>query len=209
MRPGFPRTPDDAERDEYGSRSDDDAPTPGGNTAGSASNAPASSDNVPPGDDTPTPYGDTEVPTQDQAQDALNTLDGDRAALAARVVTPPWYHPILGMIAAAMTFGLAIQSHYPAFTGFLVFSILAIFLLERTYAAIYGVSAMPSGRRSKAYYYTRLLVLLFTMATAGMFGLEGKPLSWCIPVVAIQFILLVTLGHRQDDAMRREIAQGE
>ncbi|RTE49311.1 hypothetical protein [Actinobaculum sp. 352] len=185
-----------------------DTPTPRSNTPISNS-VPTTRDDEATSRDAASKTGEIKQPTQSQAQDALDTLGADRAALAARAATPLWYHPILGMIAGAMTFGLAIQSHYPAFTGFLVFSILAILLLERTYTAIYGVSAMPSGRRSKAYYYTRLFVLLFTMATAGMIGLAGKPLSWCIPVVAIQFILLVTLGHRQDDAMRREIAQGE
>src|SRR5690554_4489751 len=46
--------------------------------------------------------------TADEARAALEGLDGDGAALAERIVTPAWYHPILGVLVAAVVVATAL-----------------------------------------------------------------------------------------------------
>ncbi len=48
-------------------------------------------------------------PGADEARQALQTLGRDNADLAAKIITPWWYHPILGGIVAILVYSQAIS----------------------------------------------------------------------------------------------------
>lgn len=98
----------------------------------------------------------------DAAREALSALDADGARLAQRVITPWWYHPILGVIVALMIFGVA----YPGALGFglVAIGVIGIALLVRVYTLRTGVwisrAAGPSTRQLQRVLMVINIVLM-------------------------------------------------
>ncbi|SFS08982.1 hypothetical protein SAMN04487783_1191 [Agrococcus baldri] len=102
--------------------------------------------------------------TADDARAALEGLDGDGAALAERIVTPAWYHPILGGLVAAIVVATALPG--AASPILLALGLIGMVLLALAYRRRYGVlTTQPAGPRSR-----RLLAAAVAVLMAGMAG---------------------------------------
>jgi hypothetical protein len=147
-------------------------------------------------------------PEAAEAREALKQLQDDGARLAARVVTPWWYHLALGVIVAAFAaFAGAQALPGTASMWIVVIGILLVNFLINTYSRRYGISAIqPTGPRSKRLFWAMLIVLAPTMASG--FAIRYFALSswWGIVPAVVAFFAIVVLGRRYDDALRDELS---
>jgi len=143
------------------------------------------------------------TPSAEDARTALAHLDEDRAALAQRIVTPWWYHPALGVIAATFA-----GAHVLPGAGALMaiaLGVVAIPTLMSLYARQTGVVVTkPAGPRSRRFLGAMLIVLVAAMVCALLFKLTGVDPLWGLAPAMVTFVATVILGRRYDDALRRE-----
>lgn len=141
----------------------------------------------------------------DAAREALSALDADGARLAQRVITPWWYHPILGVIVALMIFGVA----YSGALGFglVAIGVIGIALLVRVYTLRTGVwisrAAGPSTRQLQRVLMVINIVLMGTALALRV----TEPAPWwaLLPALSGLFATWV-MGRHYDRELRRELA---
>ncbi|MGO3147690.1 MAG: hypothetical protein ACTIJ6_08425 [Leucobacter sp.] len=153
------------------------------------------------------PIGNDNNYSGDQAREVLAGLNADGARLAERIVTPPWYHPLIGLIVAVLVLSQALPGSYSLLL--MVPPLVALPILAITYTQKYGVSlTRPTGPHSKRFLYAMITVLVLTMIAAALIKLNNVSLWWvCIPVV-VATTAVVVLGRRYDSALRTEVAEG-
>ena len=141
----------------------------------------------------------------DEAAAALGLVSSSRAQLADRLVTPWWYHPTFGLLAATAVSGYGSGSNLLGALGVLVFTVGAVVLVS-TYKRITGV--WVSGHRpgpAKRYAVAAGLVLgIGMLASVGARALTGGLLPSVLLAVAVA-ALLVVLGRRYDDVLRADL----
>lgn len=141
-----------------------------------------------------------------EARAALDGLDSDGAALAERIVTPTWYHPILGAIVAVLVVGTALPGPYS--TIVLALAVVGMVLLVVEYRRRYGVSTtQAAGPRGKRLLAVMVAVVIACMASSLVVKFAELPIWWMLAPAALAMLVTVTLGHRYDAALRSEIAQ--
>lgn len=151
------------------------------------------------------PRGD--VTSRQEALDTLAGLDVDRALLAERVVTPWWYHPILGGIVALLVGAQALPGVLSVTV--LALGVVMIPVLVTVYTRRYGVSVTGSvGPRTR-----RLMAVLVGVLTVGMVSnliikFTGVGPAWGLVGAVICGAVTVVLGRRYDDLLRTELASG-
>jgi hypothetical protein len=145
---------------------------------------------------------------KDSARDALAAVAGTRAALADRLITPWWYHPILGVLVAlvGLLTGRVLGSRGAAVA---VLPVLGMFALAATYRRLTGVdlvgSPLDTGSRARRLLY--LLIAVIGVCLAGCFiagyefGLLWVP--WLLGAVAI--VLVTVIGRAYDRALREHL----
>lgn len=138
------------------------------------------------------------------AQEALRQLQDDGSRLAARVVTPWWYHPALGAIVAAFAGSQALPG--AAAIWIVAIGIVLLPVLTITYNRRYGVSTtQPAGPRSKRLLLTTLTILILAMASSLAIKFLALSAWWGLVPAAVVFVATIALGHRYDDALRDEL----
>ena len=139
------------------------------------------------------------------AQAALAVVHSARTSLADRMVTPWWYHPVLGLLLGGL---IAVQAVPWVLlqAAYLLFYLLGILLLAKSYRRCTGVwvSGMRPGRaRRWAFGLTVVVVLLF----AGSFILHQVTDWEAAPLTAGALIVPLTIfcGRRYDVALRADL----
>jgi hypothetical protein len=145
---------------------------------------------------------------ESQSRD-LDLIASARAAVADRLVTPAWYHPILGLLVAGYIVALSL--------GGTVVRSLAIVLFITACGALAGayrrrtgvwVSGFKAGRASRWAVALGLLIGGLTMTGLfigfGWFGSTG--LVWLL--AAVGFVATIVLGRRFDVALRSQLRAG-
>ncbi|PPF78429.1 hypothetical protein [Pseudoclavibacter sp. Z016] len=152
-----------------------------------------------------TPDSRATSPSRDQAQAALDDLGHDSQGLAARIVTPWWYHPALGVITAIFAGAHALPGAWPMVL--LVLGIVAIPILTTTYSRRFGVVVTkPAGPRSKRLLLATLGVLVAAMMSSLAFKFLSIDPWWALIPAGVTFMATVILGRRYDEALRQEVA---
>jgi len=138
------------------------------------------------------------------AREALRQLQDDGSRLAARVVTPRWYHPALGAIVAAFAGSQALPG--AAAIWIVAIGIVLLPLLTITYSRRYGVSiTQPAGPRSKRLLLTTLTILILAMASSLAIKFLALSAWWGLVPAVVAFFATIALGRRYDDALRDEL----
>lgn len=141
-----------------------------------------------------------------QAQSELEGMSRDGEKLAARVVTPWWYHSALGVITAIFAGAHALPGAWPM--AAIIVGITAIPVLTTSYARKFGVVVTrPAGPRSKRLMLVTLAVLVAAMACSLAIKFLGLDPWLALIPAGITFTATVVLGRRYDDALRQEIAE--
>lgn len=142
-----------------------------------------------------------------EAQEALAAVQGARSNAAERLVTPWWYHPVLGLLAAVFVVaytigGLAVMISV-AVVYFLGIGILVGTFKKQTGMWINGL------RAGKASWWTLPLVVIMigAMVTAYYFH-AAQGLDWPGWVAgAVVFIAVNVFGRAFDVALRKQLRE--
>lgn len=144
-------------------------------------------------------------PTALEARAALDALDADASQLAERLVTPWWYHLILGVIVAAAI----VAPTLPKVSSMTVFVMIIVWIpfLMKAYTSRYQISmTQPAGPRSRRLLLLTLAVLAALMASTVLLKLFSISLWWVVVPAAIGFVVTVVLGRRYDAVLRSEVS---
>ena len=132
-------------------------------------------------------------------------INAGRAAAADRLVTPVWYHPILGVMAAGYLVALTL--------GGTVTLIIAVVLL------LIGIPALVSAYRKltgvwiwgfsagKASVWTTVMAIALAVSAGGMYYFHNVVgIDWPVWLLGIAVVAAVMyLGHRFDTAVRNQL----
>ena len=139
----------------------------------------------------------------EEATAALHLVDRTRADLADRLVTPVWYHPVLGLIEAAFVVSLDLPR--PGNVVLLVLGLAGLAALVRAYARVTGLGIGGDYLRLAGGWVVGLVVLVLgAMAAVLLFD----PL-WVTAVAATAaFVATVVFGRRADPTIRARLRAG-
>ena len=145
-----------------------------------------------------------DAPSPSEARDTLSALDRDRTALSARIVTPWWYHPALGLITATLVFSQALPALLASVL--VVAAIVCIPVLVLAYRRAYGVTVTtPAGPRSTRMLFALMAVLVVALVTALLIRIAEQPAVWALLPATAAFALAVVLGRRYDRLYREDL----
>ncbi|GAB3624088.1 hypothetical protein GCM10027418_21720 [Mariniluteicoccus endophyticus] len=142
---------------------------------------------------------------------ALADVDGSNAAIAERLVTPWWYHPVLGLALGALCLvsGRVVESPLLAVmagAGVALVSALLVGVYRRRTGLWVGPA--QTGPRSRALWLAHSGLTIVVLVAA--FGSGGHPtlawLPWAAAAVAL--VGTIVLGRAVDAALRDEIRSG-
>lgn len=144
------------------------------------------------------------------AQQALDDIAVGNRAIADRLVTPRWYHPVLGLGYAGFILGLGLL---PKPWNLLVVPLFLILcgLLVRAYRSLTGIwvrpaMSHPSGRLWMAYSVITCVCLIPALLSVSR--LVQVPVWLLVTAAAIGLVATLILGPRLDQLMRAELRAG-
>lgn len=153
-----------------------------------------------------TPAGGSEdAPSAAEARAALAAMDTDANQLAARLVTPWWYHLVLGVIVAAAIGAQAL----PRVSSMVVIVLIIVWIpfLLKAYTSRYGLSmTQPAGPRGRRILLLILAVLALLMGSGVLLKLNSISPVWVLVPAVLGFFATVWLGRRYDAVLRSEIS---
>lgn len=143
------------------------------------------------------------------AASALRDATASREAIADRVVTPPWYHPTLGLIQAVVILNLAFLKGVVSVLVTLA-AVLALGALVRIYQSRYGVWLGPHQAGPLARPQLLTLTSVVTVGLAlGLSTAFAQAPAWVAWLgAALAFAGTVVIGPRYDARLRAQIRSG-
>ncbi|NYG59094.1 putative membrane protein YccC [Nocardioides daedukensis] len=145
---------------------------------------------------------------EEQARAALASIGAARAGLADRLVTPWYYHPVLGLLMAVMVLFYGLERFHGS--PLRILAALGVILgslgLTTYYAHRTGIAVTkPLGRRSKA-----MMVVMMVGLVAPLLWLlitqPGDP--WVFGTALVIFCFTVVIGRGYDAALRADLRAG-
>ncbi|ALV46161.1 hypothetical protein MB46_12365 [Arthrobacter alpinus] len=143
--------------------------------------------------------------THEDAAAALAAVSAAQSDAAARLVTPWWYHPALGLLAAVFVVAYTIGGTV-IMVGVAVVYVLGIGILMGAYKEKTGlwINGLKAG---KASWWTVPLVLLMIICMIGAYYFHAeKGIDWPAWVAgAIVFVAVNVFGRLFDGALRTQL----
>ncbi|MBT2233682.1 hypothetical protein [Nonomuraea sp. NEAU-A123] len=138
----------------------------------------------------------------------LSLIAEARAAIADRLITPWWYHPILGLLLAGFVLAFGLGGAAVKIGG-VVLLVVGSAALARAYRRLTGfwVSGFEAGPAGRWLGALGWLTALATVAALGIGGLTDLlwPV-WCLAMA--QFVGTIVLCRRFDIALRAYLRAG-
>lgn len=142
-----------------------------------------------------------------QAEQALQTLDADRASLSDQLMAPPWYYPVLAVITAGYVASPAINNATASniFGGILIGVYVALLL---TSPRIFRVRVGRTGPRATMIMVGLSIAVLLMLSVS--LALVSLLSAWWVLVPSIG-CFVVTLGAGQwfDRTYRARVRHGQ
>ena len=132
-----------------------------------------------------------------------------RSAAADRLVTPWWYHPILGLLLAGLLVAYGVGSRWVIGAALVVFcaGVSALVTAYRHQTGVW-VSGLNAGSASRwAYALAALILACFAATLVARYVQHAGWLAWAAAAVAVAGTVLI--GRRFDVALRERIRHGE
>lgn len=145
------------------------------------------------------------------AAGALANVQATNAASGARVITPLWYHPILGLIQATFVLLIGLEIPDVVRLPILLVCLVGIGLLVSAYRKVSGVwvGTLSAGPRAKKPWIVYVVVVIIFLLVA-VISRESFALTWPVIAAAVgTFLATVILGPLVDRGLRADIAAGE
>ncbi|WP_205323683.1 hypothetical protein [Glycomyces sp. YM15] len=142
-----------------------------------------------------------------EAQAALAAVQESRSDMADRLITPWWYHPVLGVLVGGLITVATIGVAFPVLMGVIAVYALGVFLLMSAYrrkARVWmsGFDGGPKARRS----ITLLLIVTLAIAIAGSVFSMGLEIRWTALLTGLAVGVTMTLwGRHYDKVVRAEL----
>lgn len=144
-------------------------------------------------------------PTGAEARATLDAMDTDATQLAERLVTPWWYHALLGAAVALAIGSLMIPQVHPA--AVIPFVVIWMPVMLTAYTSRWGVAApRAAGRRSRRALLLCLAVLGVIVAFAVLLPTTALSPWWGALPAAAGCGATVVLGRHRDAVLRSEVA---
>lgn len=144
-------------------------------------------------------------PTAEAARAALSGLDVDTARLADRVVTPWWYHPVLGTVVAVVALSPTLPPSATA--SVIALCVVVLVLLPAAYRRRYGVwVSEPAGPRSRRMFRWVMASIVLGVVGGAVLGMVAP--VWAVVPALLVLLAVVVLGRRYDEALREDLAAG-
>jgi hypothetical protein len=140
------------------------------------------------------------------ARAALDAIDESRSDMADRLITPWWYHPVLGLLVGGLVTVATAGIPFTALMGVIAVYAVGLTLLVTAYRRKARVwvgfwDGGPKSRRSAALLLAVLLVITVVGAAVGI----GMEIRWVAPVTGLAVAATMTLwGRHLDTIMRAE-----
>jgi hypothetical protein len=145
--------------------------------------------------------------TSQEADASLGVIAAQQRALADRLVTPWWYHPVLGLLQGGMVLVLASWSVPVLLGGTVVYS-LGVGLLVGAYQRLTGVwvQGLRAGRPGRI---SVALGVSFAVMAAAAVAARALGATWfAFVAAALVFVATVVLGRWFDQELRAELRGG-
>ena len=142
--------------------------------------------------------------SQDSTRQSLAAIEKARWKAADRLVTPWWYHPVLGLLTSAYLVAIILGNQITRFIALAIF-LLGVAALVGAYRKLTGVwiSGFSAGKASQWAYS---LVGLLILCGVGAFLLHDAGLDWPTWVAAaLAFTGVIVLGRKFDVALRDQL----
>lgn len=143
------------------------------------------------------------------AAEALDAVAESRGRAAARIHTPGWFYPLIGVLSVAACATFLLESADVRRTLLFLVVIVAVLLMVYQQRLHGSVNTTARGPR------TRRLAVVFMLVVVGVVGVAAL-IDWVnahwayTAVVGLATILVTTVvGRRYDAALRDEIRQGD
>ncbi|HMT49421.1 hypothetical protein [Dietzia sp. UBA5065] len=145
-------------------------------------------------------------------RDALADVAASRESVADRLITPWWYHPILGAIMAAIVAANALALPNGAVIVVTLLGATGLGALVGAYRRATGlwVDLRSAGPASRRWWILYAVVLGATMGAALLATVAdvSYPAWFAVTLAAVTLVATVVLGRRVDAALRDEIRSG-
>lgn len=140
-----------------------------------------------------------------EAREALAAVEDARASAADRLLTPGWYHPILGLLAAVFVVAMTISGTWVTI-GVAVVYFIGLGILMGVYKQKTGLW-INGLRAGKASWWTLPLMLIMIAGMGGAYYLHvEKGLHWPGWVAgAVVFAAVNVFGRLFDGALRADL----
>ena len=145
---------------------------------------------------------------ENEAAEQLAAIAEARSSVADRLVTPWWYHPILGLLFAGYLVGLSLGSNPVRFVTVVLFfaGCAALAYVYRRMTGVW-VSGFEAGRAGR--WATGIAVLVGATILTAWSVAEYTALRWPVWTLAVVvFVGSVVLGRRFDSALRAQLRAG-
>jgi hypothetical protein len=148
----------------------------------------------------------TPPPGPFSAQDALDSLTATRDRIADRLVTPWWYHPILGAILGALVLSPSIPR--PWNTIAIGLAAAGIGVLVQSYRRRTGVwvggFSLPRARR----WAWVLAAVALACSLVGLAAADAHNRIVAVVAAGVAAAAVMVIGPRADAAVRAELRRG-
>ncbi|MFG3340397.1 hypothetical protein [Glycomyces sp. NPDC048151] len=147
--------------------------------------------------------------TPQEAQAALAAVHESRSDMADRLITPWWYHPVLGVLVGGLVAVATSGVAFPILIGVLAVYGVGLYLLVTAYRRkarvwLSGFDGGPKSRRSA----TAMLVATLAITIAGSVFSIGLEIRWTALLTGLAVAAAVTVwGRHYDKVVRAELRE--
>jgi hypothetical protein len=144
----------------------------------------------------------------EEAKEALGLVKSSQADVAERLITPWWYHTVLGVLEAGLIVAPAARSPIVLVGALFLFGIGlgTLVTVYRRMTAVW-VTGYNAGRASSwAFALGAIAGLAYVISIAAAIGLGWWQVSVAMAVIVVP--VTIVLGRRFDDALRGQLREG-
>lgn len=143
--------------------------------------------------------------TQTDAQQALDQISSTNRSVADRLITPLWYHPLLGLLVGGLVAGYALGSTWVRLITLIVY-VAGLVALRQAYQRTTGVwiSGFRAGR-ARVWAIALAVVAWIGLGAALMLARTADPLVPVLVIATSLFAATIVLGWRFDVAVRQQL----
>lgn len=150
-----------------------------------------------------------DAPAAYRPEDALSDVGASRSALADRLITPIWYHPLIALAVAGLILALGLNMPSGWMLAIEVPAILLIGATVVAYRKLTGVWVSTAPRGTRAFrVHLALGVVTFAGVLLALLARYAELPALAIACTVVVFVGYIVLGRLLDATLRAELRGG-